>query len=107
MRCVRKPIKNGSMSKSAVIDAIKAKVERLVADNRKLRDDFRKVSQNRDKLQSTNRELASEVARLEKRVQVLELRESMIGDSENTKAARARVNRLMREVDKCIALLNK
>jgi hypothetical protein len=35
------------------------------------------------------------------------LRESMTGGSEDTKVAKARVNRLMREVDKCIALLNK
>ncbi len=95
------------MSKTAVIDTIKAKIERLVADNRRLRGDYAKVVGQRDKAKAENRELAEQVARLEKRIKVLELRESMAGSSEDTKAARARVNRLMREVDKCIALLNK
>ena len=107
MRCVNEPDNYVQMSKTTVIDAIKAKIDRLVSDNRRLRDDYTKVARQRDKAKTENRELAGQVARLEKRIQVLELRESMTGDSEDTKAARARVNRLMREVDKCIALLNK
>ena len=95
------------MSKTAVIDAIRTKIDRLVADNRRLRGDYAKVIEQRDKAKVDNRELTEQIARLEKRVKVLELRESMAGGSEDTKAARARVNRLMREVDKCIALLNK
>jgi polyhydroxyalkanoate synthesis regulator phasin len=99
------------MSKTAVIDAIKVKIDRLIADNTTLRADHAKVVQQRDRARSENRELTEHIARLEKRVRVLELREGMTGGamatSEDTKAARARVNRLMREVDKCIALLNK
>ncbi len=95
------------MSKTAVIDAIRAKIDRLVTDNRRLRGDYAKAIEQRDKAKAENRELTEQIARLEKRVKVLELRESMTGGSEDTKAARARVNRLMREVDKCIALLNK
>ncbi|MCL2560768.1 MAG: hypothetical protein FWE10_00385 [Rikenellaceae bacterium] len=99
------------MSKTAVIDAIKVKIDRLIADNTKLRADHAKVMQQRDKAKAENRELTEHIVRLEKRVRVLELREGMTGGaagtSEDTKAARARVNRLMREVDKCIALLNK
>ncbi len=95
------------MSKTAVIDAIRAKIDRLVTDNRRLRGDYAKAIEQRDKAKAENRELTEQIARLEKRVKVLELRESMTGGSEDTKAARARVNRLMREVDKCIGLLSK
>lgn len=95
------------MSKTAVIDAIRAKIDHLVADNRRLRGDYVKVVEQRDKAKAESRDLAEQIVRLEKRMKVLELRESMTGGSEDTKAARARVNRLMREVDKCIALLNK
>ena len=95
------------MSESPVIKTIKEKIDRLIADNRNLRDECRKLGEQKDKLRVEKRELEAEIARLEKRVAVLELRESMEGSSENTKLARARVNRLMREVDKCIALLNR
>ena len=95
------------MSKSAVIEAIQSKVDRLVADNRRLRGEYETAARQRDKLKADNMELVQQADRLQKRIEVLELRESMAGGSEDTKAARARVNRLMREVDKCIALLNK
>ena len=95
------------MSKAAVIEAINGKIDRLVEDNRRLRDEYSSLSLQRDKLKSENRALTEQIARLEKRVGVLELRDGLSGGGENTKLAKARVNRLMREVDKCIALLNK
>lgn len=95
------------MSKSAVIDGIKVKVDRLVEDNRRLRDEAAKLVAQRDKLKASNRDLEQQIAKLESRIGVLELREGMGGNPEDNKIARARVNRLMREVDKCIALLNK
>ena len=46
------------------------------------------------------RELEAEVARMQ-------LAEGLAGSGTNREKARARVNRLMREVDKCIALLGQ
>ena len=37
----------------------------------------------------------------------MQLTEGLAGESRNREKARARVNRLMREVDKCIALLGQ
>lgn len=95
------------MTKTAVIESVKGKVDRLIAENRNLRGELDKAIGQRDKLKVQNRDLEQQIARLDKRIEVLELRESMAGGSADTKVARARVNRLMREVDKCIALLNK
>ena len=95
------------MSESPVIKTIREKVQRLIADNRMLREECRKLGEQKDKLRVEKRELEAKIIRLEKRVEILELRESVEGNSENAKLARARVNRLMREVDKCIALLNR
>ncbi len=99
------------MSKGSVlIDSIERKVARLIAENRRLRDERERLSSSRDKLRIDNRLLAAKIAELERRLAVAELREGFSGetaDSKSTKAARARVNRLMREVDKCIALVNR
>lgn len=94
------------MAESTVIISIRSKIERLVSENRKLREDYGKAAAQRDRLKAENRDMAVKVEELEKRIAILELKEGMSGGS-NSKKARARVNRLMREVDKCIALLNR
>lgn len=95
------------MAESQVIHAIREKVDRLVADNRRIRGENDKLAARNEKLKAQNGDLSSRIAELEKRIQVLELREAVSGQSEDMKIARARINRLMREVDKCIALLNR
>lgn len=98
------------MANTAVIEGIEKKVARLIEDNRKLRGEREKLDAVRERLRDENRRLEAKAAELERRVAVLELREGFAGqtvDRTNTKAARARVNRLMREVDRCIALLNR
>jgi predicted nucleic acid-binding Zn-ribbon protein len=98
------------MSKKAVIDSIEKKVALLVGENRRLRDERAKISATAERLRGENRRLATKIAEMERRLAVMELREGFSGetaDSKGTKAARGRVNRLVREVDRCIALLNK
>ncbi len=95
---------------SALLDSIEKRIARLMADNRRLKDERERLSASRDRLRDDNRMLVAKVAELERRLTVAELREGFSGetaDSKSTKAARARVNRLMREVDRCIALVNK
>lgn len=94
------------MPESPVVKSVREKVGALIADNRKLREELRKATEQKEKLKASNRELEAEIVRLEKRLAVLELKGGMAGTGDN-KLARARVNRLMREVDKCIALLNR
>jgi hypothetical protein len=65
------------------------------------------ATRQHDKLRGENRSLKEELARAEKRIARLELQEGLSSGEGDKKAARARVNRLIREVDKCIALLNK
>ncbi|MCC8020305.1 MAG: hypothetical protein LIO85_11125 [Rikenellaceae bacterium] len=94
------------MAGSDIVKSVIAKAERLMDQNRCLRAEAGQLSGQRDKLRAENRRLTERVAELEKRIDVLELREGFASGG-NTKQARARVNRLMREVDKCIALLNR
>lgn len=95
------------MAESTVIKSIRAKVESLMAENRRLRSEYDKLDAKRARLVMENREMTEKMAQMEKRVAILELKEGFGGSSDNSKRARARVNRLMREVDKCIALLNR
>ena len=95
------------MAEMPVIEALKAKIERIIAENRRVRAESEKLLRQDEKLRGENRKQAARIAELERRVTTLELGGGMAGKSGDKDAARARVNRLMREVDKCIALLNR
>lgn len=95
------------MPESPIIKAVREKTERLIADNRKLRKELGRVGEQKERLKAERSEMAERIAQMEKRIAVLELKEGMSGNAEDPKLASARVNRLMREVDKCIALLNR
>ncbi len=94
------------MSTEALIDGIRAKIARLVAENHRLESERNTMAQQQEKLRVENRQLREQAVSLERRVAKLELQGGLKGKDDN-KAARARINRLMREVDKCIALLGK
>lgn len=95
------------MARHAVIDSLGEKIARLIEDNRRLRSEADGTTRQRDKLRSENRELRENVVRLEKRLGVLELGSSLSGGGVDAERARARINRLMREIDRCVALMNK
>lgn len=91
-----------------IIEGIEKKIARIMADNRRLRDEKEKLEASRSRLRDENARLAARTAELERRVAVLELREGFAAeaaDTKSVKAAKAQVNRLMREVDRCLELL--
>lgn len=67
----------------------------------------RKLTAERDALKEEKRALEQRVRDLDRELSKLQLSEGLAGGKADKEKARARVNRLMREVDKCIALLNK
>ena len=95
------------MAEIPVIEALREKVGRIIAENEKVRAESAKLARQEAKLREENREQAGRIALLEQRIAVLELGGAVTGASEDKKAARARINRLVREVDKCMALLNR
>lgn len=95
------------MAKKDVIASLGAKIDRLIADNQRLYAENEALMQRRERLASDNRELKQTVVTLEKRIGILELGKGIVGEGVDTKKAQMRINRLMREIDRCIALINK
>ncbi|UKI38826.1 MAG: hypothetical protein L6V35_05630 [Alistipes putredinis] len=96
------------MTTEVIIENIRRKVERLMDDNRNLSASFRKACSQRDKgSKRKNRLLKERMADMQRRMNTLELAESLRGGGSDKKIAKAHINRLMREVDRCIALLGK
>ena len=98
IKCVR-------MAVNPIISGIESKVARIIDDNRALRSECSELVRQRDALRSSNRELQKRVSELEKELSHLKLNAALAGDKSDKRAAKARINRLMREVDSCIAML--
>jgi FtsZ-binding cell division protein ZapB len=95
------------MSSKVAIESIAKLAERLIEQNRKLRAELEKAAASRERTQAENRRLMAENAALQRRLTVRELAEGFAGGREDgAKRARARVGRLVREVDRCLALVN-
>lgn len=95
------------MEKNAVVESVKEKVERLLADNRMLRAELKKASADEQRLRLQKRTAEEKILALEKRIRTLETARGLAGTKADNKIARLRVNRLLREIDNCIALMNR
>lgn len=95
------------MANKSIIEGIEKKVARLIEQHDHLKRQSATLQAERDNLVAKNRELTNKLAEAERRISTLELSEGLAGNAADKKQAKARVNRLMREIDRCIALLNK
>ena len=95
------------MATREIIANITAQVRRLIAEHAKQVGLCDRLKAEGDALRKDNRALQERVRSLEEELSCVRLAEGLAGGGRNPERARARVNRLMREVDKCIALLNR
>jgi FtsZ-binding cell division protein ZapB len=90
-----------------ILDGIKEKIQ-SVKDRMQLHlDENNRLKQQNDDLQQVVQQKQSIIDELEQKNQQLTLVKSIMADSEDAHDARIRINRIVREIDKCIALLNR
>lgn len=95
------------MAEKKVISDFEAQIRQLIADHRRLTALCKETTAERDVLRKENRDLQMQVKELGKELARVQLSQGLAGNAPDQSKAIARVNRLMREVDKCITLLNK
>ncbi len=95
------------MADKSVITSIDACVRHLIDDHNRLSEICSELAAQRDALRAEKRALEERVKELDAEVAKMQLTEGLAGGGTNREKAKARVNQLMREVDKCIALLEK
>lgn len=93
------------MDDKSVIAILEARTRQLVDSHRKLSGRCAELRTQCDTLRTANRQLEERIRGLDAELARMQLTEGLAGEHRNREKARARVNRLMREVDKCIALL--
>lgn len=89
------------------VESLGRKVTKILDENRKLKAEARKLVAERDKLFRQKREAEQQIQLLEKRIKTLETAGGFLGNRTDRRTARQRVNKLLREIDGCIALMNK
>lgn len=95
------------MADKSVITNIEARVRQLIDDHRRLSRLCAELTQQCEALRMEKRSLEERVKELDAEVARMQLVEGLAGGGSDREKARARVNRLMREVDKCIALVSR
>ena len=95
------------MAGKSIITHITAQVERVISQHEKLEADFQEVCRERDALKVALREQQEQVQQLKDELKRVRLAEGLGGAGSDKATSRARINQLLREVDKCIALLTK
>ena len=98
------------MAKQQIVTSLAERISRVIAENTRLEQQQSALEADNARLRSENRTLREKLDAMERRVALQSLGEGLAGgtaDSAARKRARAQVNRLMREIDRCIALMNR
>jgi phage shock protein A len=90
-----------------IISSLVGKINRLIRYAEELKASNIQLQQQVDKLSGQVRAKDQEVEVLESKYQSLKLTKTMISSAEDVKNVKLQVNRMVREIDKCIALLNR
>jgi len=92
---------------NAVLDRIKDKVHVLMSDNSSLKQENISLKNKVVDLESVLTQQKSEIDEINEKIKMLKMAKSLSGDSEGNKEMKLKINELVREIDKCISLLNK
>ena len=83
------------------------KIDELVNNFNSLREENRNLKTRNEALNSELLSRKEEMKELEKKYDRIKLTGALLGEKENASEAKRRINELMREIDKCIALLDR
>jgi len=92
--------------KNLLVD-FELKVKRIIAKHEALKQEKNQLLVKIGSLEETNNNLRQENSLLEKKYDNLKLAKMLAASDVENKDAKNRIQKLVREIDKCIALLNK
>ncbi len=90
-----------------IIYNIEDKVGKLVKKCTQLSLEKDNLQQNNNILNVQLQEKESEIVALQEKVKLMNISKSVDATKEDVRATRLKINEYVREIDKCIALLNK
>lgn len=94
------------LEKNLLID-FKLKVKQVIAKHEALKQEKNQLLQKTGDLEETIVKLQQENHILEQKYENLKLARMLVASEDETKDAKSKIQKLVREIDKCIALLNQ
>ena len=94
------------LEKNLLIE-FKVKVKQMIAKHEKLKQEKDQLLGKIGGLEETIYQLSQEKRLLEQKYENLKLAKILVASDDDNKDAKNRIQKLVREIDKCIALLNK
>ena len=90
-----------------IINNIEVKVGKLIAKYDQLNAEKLDLQRNNNTLNVRLQDKESKIADLQDKVKLMNISKSVDASKEEVKSTRLKINEYVREIDKCIALLNK
>lgn len=90
-----------------IIQSIEIKIGKLIAKLTQLQLEKSDLQKNNDALNASLKEQEKKIIALQDKVKLMNISKSVDTTKEDVKATRLKINEYVREIDKCIALLNK
>ncbi len=90
-----------------IINSIEVKVAKLIEKSNQLRLEKSELQKNNDNLNAKLQQQEEKIVELHEKIKLMNISKSVDTDKHDLKATRLKINEYVREIDKCIALLNK
>ena len=91
----------------SIVASLESKLEKLVDLHHKTKKELSSLQTQHTHLTQTIDQQKHSIKELEEKGKVIKLSKSLSTTNENTTELKLKINELIREVDKCISLLNK
>ena len=90
-----------------IINNIEVKLGKFIAKHQQLSNKKLVLEQENNGLSEELKKKADEVSTLQDKIKLMNISKSIEVSKEEVKASRLKINEYVREIDKCIGLLNK
>ena len=90
-----------------IIDSIEIKLKKFIAKHQQLKDEKLILEQENSALSSEVKTKDQQVLDLQEKMKLMNISNSVATSTDAIKATRMKINEYVREIDNCIALLNK
>ncbi len=94
-------------SQVQIIEELNSRLLRILSRLESEREEKQSLKNNNIQLQKKIAIQQTQISELEIKYTNLKIAKSLLADNEDSHDAKIRVNRIVREIDKCIALLNR
>jgi hypothetical protein len=91
---------------ASIVSVIEAKLRKLIENYRELQERTETCIKENQELKKIHEEQLLKIQKLEEEIKIIKL-SGTIESKEGKEEAKAKINELVREIDKCIGLLNR